>query len=380
MTIMKRLLLILALCWPAPAALAQPQAQAQLNNPEALVRIAERLRASGDTRSALNFYQRAMELEPDNIAALRGTALLLTQSGAATASELYWRRLLAQIPEDAEARLGLAEAANARNQPAEALDLLAQLKPAEARSAKALAQRGLALDLSGDTQAAQMAYGEALERAGPGAPDLRVRLALSFALSKDYRTANRLLQPMVNQPGVSDKVRRALGLAYALAGDAEAGARIATMDQNDPAEASKGLLRIYRQLPSLTIQQQAAAVHLGIIDLPEPPEAAAAPPAAPVPVVAAAMQPAPVARGGSWVQLGAFSNVAQLRQHWDMVRRKAGDLVEQTSPGIARLSGYERLLLGPLTGADAAALAVKLKARGIDAFIRAESLTPTPLD
>jgi tetratricopeptide (TPR) repeat protein len=383
---MHRFSIFLALSLIMPAvAVAQPdgkstpaQAAAQATtSADSLVRIGDRMRATGDVAAALGFYQRALEIDPNNVSALRAAGQMLADGGAAAASDSYWQQLLTLTPTDPMALLGRARALNAQMRPEEALRQLDALKPADAKTSAALAERGLALDLSGDPQAAQMAYGDALTAAGTADADLRIKLALSFALSKDYRTANQLLQQMVNVPGMADKVRGALGLAYALGGDAEAAAQIATLGK--PPEEAKALLPFYRRLPQLGVRQQAAAVHLGILDLgtPLPTQTNAAPAvAAPEPVVAESPPPA----AGSWVQLGAFSSREQAQEQWRIVQRNAADLIGKLSGGASRIAGFERLLVGPLTAEAATTLATQLKARGISAFTRTEALVVTPLN
>lgn len=359
---------------PAAAQPAEPSQAAAATNADSLVRIGDRMRATGDIPGALGFYQRALEVDPKNISALRAAGQLLADTGAAAASEQYFQQLLAITPSDPVALLGRARALNARLRPEEALRQLDALKGADATSAAALSERGLALDLSGDPQAAQMVYGDALTAAGASGGDIRIRLALSFALSKDYRTANQLLQQMVNVPGLSDRVRGALGLAYALAGDAAAGAQIATLGK--PPEEAKALLPFYSRLASLPARQQAAAVHLGVLETAGPPTAVVLP----APAAAAPPPQAAAEQSGTWVQLGAFASAAQLKTAWGIIERNAADLISRRPVGTSRIAGFDRLLIGPLAAGDAATLASQFKSRGIDAFVRSESLTLVPLN
>ena len=117
--------------------------------------------------------------------------------------------------------------------------------------------RGMARDLLGDLRAAQADYRLAISSLG--SDEARRRLALSLAIGRDRKAALDTIQPLLNRRDPAAQRTRAFVLA--LVGD-QAGAAQA-IDAAMPGDAAR-FEPFFRYLPSLSVTEKAAAVHLGI--------------------------------------------------------------------------------------------------------------------
>lgn len=88
---------------------------------------------------------------------------------------------------------------------------------------------------------------------------------------------------------------------------------------------------------------------------PKPPPPPAPPPPPPVP-------------SRHWVQVATGQDVAALGFDWRRIQRKAGDLLQDAEAHLAEWGGRTRLLAGPYSAAEAAALVSALKEAGVDSF------------
>jgi len=225
-----------------------------------LVRLGGRLSAKGDLSNGISVFQKVLEREPKNAAALRGAASLMDSSGYPELAYDYWLRLAALEPKAPDVMLGLAAGMTARGLPEGALGLVEQAEAAGVHVARLFRIKGEALDLVGRQGDAQLAYNTVLAME-PGNPDAAVRLALSLAISEDYRGALRLLQPLANNPAGADDIRMTTALIYALSGQTDAATQImALSDRKDEAEAKRPF---FAMLPTLAPRHKAMAVLLG---------------------------------------------------------------------------------------------------------------------
>jgi Flp pilus assembly protein TadD len=195
----------------------------------------------GDVQAAAGFFGRAEEANPNAPAAKAGLGAAMAHMGDADGAIYYFNQA---------ARLG-----------AQPLTLALD--------------RGLARDLQGDLSGAQTDYRLAIS--SMGSDEARRRLALSLAIGRNKQAALDTIQPLLNRRDRAAQRTRAFVLA--LVGDQIAAAQAieAVMPGNGARFAP-----FFRYLPSLSVTEKAAAVHLGIF-----PENAAAR------VATAPAQPAP---------------------------------------------------------------------------------------
>ena len=79
------------------------------NDAVALVSLGNLLSTRGDYAAAIDLYEQAISLEPDNVDYRLDFALALTQAGNREDAELQFRRVLETDPDDADAHYFLGE-------------------------------------------------------------------------------------------------------------------------------------------------------------------------------------------------------------------------------------------------------------------------------
>jgi len=177
----------------------------------------------GDVQAAAGFFGRAEEVNPRAPAAKAGLGAAMANMGDADGAIYYF---------DQATRLGASALAIA-------LD------------------RGLARDLNGDLAAAQTDYRLAIQTLN--SDEGRRRLALSLAIGRDKAGALGAIQPLLNRrdPGA----QRTRAFVLALVGD-QAGASQA-IEAVMPGGSAR-FAPFFTLLPHLSVQEKAAAVHLGM--------------------------------------------------------------------------------------------------------------------
>jgi tetratricopeptide (TPR) repeat protein len=88
--------------------------------PKQLLADAQRLRERGAVEKALDLYERVIEAQPENARALAGRGLCYLDLQQHALAEQSFRAALQADPEEADALLGLAEAARYQGKKAEA--------------------------------------------------------------------------------------------------------------------------------------------------------------------------------------------------------------------------------------------------------------------
>jgi tetratricopeptide (TPR) repeat protein len=177
----------------------------------------------GDVQAAAGFFGRAEEVNPNAPAAKAGLGAAMANMGDADGAIFYF---------DQATRLGASALAIA-------LD------------------RGLARDLNGDLTAAQGDYRLAIQSLN--SDEGRRRLALSLAIGRDRKGALDAIQPLLNRHDPAAQRTRAFVLA--LVGD-QAGASQA-IEAVMPGGSAR-FAPFFTYLPHLSVQEKAAAVHLGM--------------------------------------------------------------------------------------------------------------------
>lgn len=225
---------------------------------DSLYNVAERLRRSGDYRSALSFYQRARQRAPEDARIFIGMGQALMAMEAPGNAVQTLRHAVKLAPENEAARAVLAKALLAEGQAAEArghYEWLVSAAPDQSRYYNGLA---ICLDVLGQHGAAQDNYSVALNLDSEN-PALRNNLALSFAFAGEYDAALALLSDTMaaSRPAT----RQNLALIHGLAGHMAKAEKIARQDL--PADAVANNLKLYERLRSLPSEEQAAIVLLG---------------------------------------------------------------------------------------------------------------------
>ena len=177
----------------------------------------------GDVQAAAGFFGRAEEANPNAPAAKAGLGAAMAHMGDADGAIFYF---------DQATRLGASALAIA-------LD------------------RGLARDLNGDLGGAQSDYRLAVQTLT--SDEGRRRLALSLAIGRDKGAALSAIQPLLNRRDPA--AQRARAFVLALTGD-QAGAAQAI--ESVMPGGSVRFAPFFTLLPHLSIQEKAAAVHLGM--------------------------------------------------------------------------------------------------------------------
>jgi tetratricopeptide (TPR) repeat protein len=206
----------------------------------------------GDVQAAAGFFGRAEEVNPNAPAAKAGLGAAMAHMGDADGAIFYF---------DQASRLGAAAVAIA-------LD------------------RGLARDLNGQLGAAQSDYRLAIQSLN--SDEGRRRLALSLAIGRDRAGALAAIQPLLNRRDAAAQRTRAFVLA--LVGDQAAAAQ--AIESVMPGGSAR-FAPFFTYLPHLSVQEKAAAVHLGMF-----PDNAAAKVAAAQAAQKQATQPPQLAMGG----------------------------------------------------------------------------------
>lgn len=205
----------------------------------------------------LNTAMRRLSARPTDLEALvtAGNASLSLRDAGAAAG--FFQRASALAPADARVILGNARVALVQRRP---VDALRGFEAAEAAGVPPLdiaADKGLAHDLVGDTLGAQALYNRVLD-AGEN-PEVRRRLALSYAIAGNRAEFERALYPQLRDEDRAAYRTRAFGLA--ILGRTDEAVSIAdTMMSTDLALRMAPYLRY---MPRLTRAQQAAAGNLG---------------------------------------------------------------------------------------------------------------------
>jgi Flp pilus assembly protein TadD len=177
----------------------------------------------GDVQAAAGFFGRAEEVNPSAPAAKAGLGAAMAHMGDADGAIFYFNQA---------SRLG-----------ASALTIALD--------------RGLARDLNGDLAAAQSDYRLAI--ASLNSDEGRRRLALSLAIARDRKGALDAIQPLLNRRDPAAQRTRAFVLA--LVGD-QAGA-VQAIEAVMPGGSAR-FAPFISYLPQLSVQEKAAAVHLGM--------------------------------------------------------------------------------------------------------------------
>lgn len=196
---------------------------------------------------------------PNNVDALLEAGEASTEVGDLDAAIGFYRRAEEIAPDDWRVKLGMARVYLHSGRPTDALPLFSAAQSAGAAPETILADRGLALDLVGDSEGATTAYKRAIA-IDPDNYEARRRLALSYAIAGNREGFESTLRPMIDRRDFASFRARAFGLA--IMGEQDRAAAI--VDAVMPRDLAGRINPYLAYMPRLTKAQQAAAANLGI--------------------------------------------------------------------------------------------------------------------
>lgn len=233
------------------------QAPSLTEQVDQLIRLGDRTQASGDTQSALAFYQRAHGLDPDHKGAFIKVANTLELLDERHSLEQFFASALERTPEDSELLRLYANRLISNDKIPQAIIHLQNARDLDPNEAKTHNSLGVAFDLSGNHEKAQTSYQTALSL-GPDNLETLNNLALSYALLGAYEKAADLLKPYGFDVTAPERLRLNLALIYGLM-DREEDAR-AVAEQILDRESVENNLEIYRALRKANEQDRKDAL------------------------------------------------------------------------------------------------------------------------
>lgn len=186
-------------------------------SPEAIYRIAESLKNSGDNVTASRLYRQVLESDPSNQAARQSLGRSLRDSKQADAAVNFFRAELRKSPESPEILEELGKAYIAAYNADEGVRTYKRLHSLKPSSPWALNGMAICYDLQDNHSQAQECYEKALEK-DPKNLKILANLGLSLALAGKTADSITLLTSHADGPEASTNVRHNLAIAYALDG------------------------------------------------------------------------------------------------------------------------------------------------------------------
>jgi len=196
---------------------------------DALMRIAAAAHAGGDLANALSIYRRAAALNPAAPAPFVAVGNTLLEMGQINEAIVAYNSALGRGDHDPEALRGLARAYLLTGKPQLAGQPLAVAYQGTPNDPKLLELIGVADDFAGQHEEAQARYRRGLELL-PHDRGLSLDLALSLALTANYREAVALLRPLATSVTSTPRERQTLALIYGLQGNRRAAEQMARLD------------------------------------------------------------------------------------------------------------------------------------------------------
>jgi len=223
-------------------------------NYDAVMRLADGARASGDPVNALSIYRKAREMRPNAVEPIVGQAGAMVELGAYEEAVAAYQDALKISPSNPVALRGLGTVFIALDQAELALAQYESALRTAPDDPRALTGRGVALDLLGRHEEARASYRTASEREPQFVP-ARNNLGLSLIVGGYYDEAIATLTPIANS---SPRVRANLALAHGIAGDMSQAGRWLRADYDDEGTARQ--LVYFGQLRTLSIPERAASL------------------------------------------------------------------------------------------------------------------------
>lgn len=211
----------------------------------------------GADTQALNAALARLGRDPRDVGALIDAGEAARKLGDFDAALGFYRRADAISMGNPRIKAGLASALMLSGDPVAAIPAFVEAERAGARPQAIASDRGLAYDLVGDNVTARQYY--AMAPAGSGDNDLRMRLAISQAISGEADAAELTLMPLLRKQDKPGWRTRAFTLA--IVGKTKDAVDLA--ERILPAKLAQNVAPYLRYMPRLTKAQQAAAANLG---------------------------------------------------------------------------------------------------------------------
>jgi len=234
--------------------------------PGSLMNMADSFLEAGDYSSAMRLYQRTARENADHVPSRLGLAMIYNKLGAADRAINFYQQVLVIDPENIAAKHGIGRSLLMRNRPKEAIGYLQEIAEKDANNHKIFNSLGLAHDLMGQSEKAQLNYGLGLN-IKPDDISLLNNLALSFALEGQYAPSIRLLGKAINLDYSVTKAQQNLVMVYVMSGEEQTARKIGAGLMND--EELENTIKHYKWLMTLTAKQRAQAIYLGIKTFPK---------------------------------------------------------------------------------------------------------------
>ena len=194
-----------------------------------VLRLARASRAAGDLASAINMYRTVLAGQPNDADLTIEYADTLQDAGAFDEAINAYEKANAATPPRLTALLGLGRVHLALDEADKAFAFAQSASALAPADARVLVMRGVALDMMGRHTEAQQSYRMAM-KVKPLSVAVRNDLALSLALSGQYREAIDILTPMAKSTTAPPRIRQNLALVYGLMGDNARAAELSNVD------------------------------------------------------------------------------------------------------------------------------------------------------
>lgn len=231
-----------------------------------LMKMANSFRSASDYPNAIRLYQRAATESPKHVTSRLALGQIYQELGSMDGAAVYYQQVLELEPDNTDAQLGLGQVMVLNNRPLEAVGYLEEVAAKSPTNFRIYNSIGLAYDLQGLHEKAQVAYGNGLNIM-PDHISLLNNLALSLAIEGEYAPAIQLLTKTVNIDYSQTTAQQNLIMVYAMSGDEEA-ARTMGNSFMTQEEVDESILH-YRWIKSLTSQRRAQAIFLNLTSFPD---------------------------------------------------------------------------------------------------------------
>ena len=231
-----------------------------------LMKMAESFRIAGDYTNAIRLYQRAANESPNHVTSRLALGQIYQRLGAMDGAQTFYQQVIDLDPDNSEAQLGLGQMLVQSDNPLEAVVYLEKAAIKSPDNYRIYNSIGLAYDLEGFHDQAQLAYGRGLGR-NPDHISLLNNLALSLAFQDEFAPSIQLLSKAVNLDYSQTTAQQNLIMVYALSGEEQA-ARTMGRSFMTPDEIETNIVR-YKWLKGLSSKRRAKAIFLNISSFPD---------------------------------------------------------------------------------------------------------------
>jgi len=173
--------------------------------------------SSDQIRAAAEGWQRIYAQNPNDRSAVLNYSAALRLNGQDAQAVAVLRQAVIQAPDDVEISAAYGKALAATGQLEQALTVIRAAQRPELPDWRLLSAEGAILDQMGQHEIARQRYDQALGLA-PGEPSVLNNEAMSYLLTGDAASAERLLRQALANPRATGQVRQNLALAVGLQG------------------------------------------------------------------------------------------------------------------------------------------------------------------